>query len=258
MIDDQERPILVTGLGRSGTTWMQSFLSQHRRIHIHGQSPNISWETVWHWYRTLLNQGEWSQWANRHTALDVPHYAGSDPDRAHAVFKRMFHDYFTGNGSAAPRWGLKWLDLPGRTNAGQQFEQLWPHAHWVVCVRDLFRTIESAKNTFVPQLDIRGTAEAWVHTCQFIATHEPTRVTLVQLDHLAAQPLSQRVGALRQVLYRLGEAPTAETDAFTLAWPVVHKVKPEGERTFRLTADEKVELLRTVPGLKEHIERLGY
>lgn len=41
MTDQEASPIIISGLGRSGTTWMQWFLSQHPRIHIHGQLPDM-------------------------------------------------------------------------------------------------------------------------------------------------------------------------------------------------------------------------
>jgi hypothetical protein len=258
MTDDSTRPIVVTGLGRSGTTWMQTLLSQHPRIHIHGQSPNIPWQTLWQWYETLIEQGQWSQSANRQTGYDIPHYAGSLPRQAHELFKQMFHGYFTGNGPETPRWGLKWLRLPYHAKSGSQFEVLWPETLWVVCIRDPFRTVESMKNTFVPDLDVAEWLTMWVRMCEFVTTHDDRRVTLLQLDRLATLDTEQRLGATRDLLHRLGESPTVETDAFTRRWPIIHKVKPDGARSFRLSDAQKNELFQSVRGLQEYAARLGY
>ena len=258
MTSDQQRPIMVTGLGRSGTTWMQSYLSQHPRIHIHGQTPNIQWDTLWNWYETLDNQGQWSQRANRQLGLDIPHYAGSPADRTREVFKRMLFEYFTGNGPSRERWGLKWIDLTIAPGAARQFEQLWPQAFWVVCIRDPFLMIESAKNTFVPDLNIRGRAEAWVRVCRFAERQDPARLAIIQLDRLAQQTTEQRTGTLRQVLDSLGESPTVETDSFIRQWPVVHKVVPEDRRTFRMSNEARQALLSSVPLLNYYVNKLGY
>lgn len=258
MADDSNRPIVITGLGRSGTTWMQTYLSQHARIHIHGQSPNLPWQTLWQWYEALVEQGRWSQWANRHTASDVPHYAGSGPSRTRDLFRRMFREYFTGNGPDKPRWGLKWIDLPAQADSGDQIEQLWPDMFWIVCVRDPFRTIESAKNTFLPDLDQFCRAKAWVRTCEFAVSHASDNLAVVHLDQLDTRAPGERLDSLRELLCRVGEVPTPETDEFVRKWPVVHKVVPDPSRVFRLTDEHRRQLLQRVPGLCKHAVRMGY
>jgi hypothetical protein len=258
MFEEADAPIIVTGMGRSGTTWMQWCLCQHPRIHVHGQSPGIHWHEFWSWYERLVECGKWARKSNRVLGYEVAHYAGSPPGRCRDVFKRMFHDYMAGNGPNKPRWGLKWGALCIEPNAVSQLESLWPQARWVVCVRDPFLTINSVKNTFDPDLDIHRFAARWVDVCAFVESHDPRRVVMVQMDKLSEQTAEARRAVMARVFTCVGERPTAETGRFLRRWPVVHKVKPDDRRTFALSEREKRALLDEVPKLGACIERLGY
>ncbi len=258
MTDGLETPILVTGMPRSGTTWMQWFLSEHPRIHVHGQSPNLPWRDFWAWHGRLVRQSAWSIRANRHDGYAIAHYAGSDAARTRAVFKRMFRHWLTGHGPDRPRWGLKWLRLCAEPTAVEQFESLWPQARWVVCVRDPFVSLSSQKNTFVPNQNLHDYARGWVATCAFVDCHAPNRVVAVQIDKLERQTYEERRAAMQRVLSCVGEEPTDSTDAFVARWPRVHKVKPDRDRKFSLSRDQKQRLLDEVPRLASCMRRMGY
>jgi len=139
-----------------------------------------------------------------------------------------------------------------------QVEWLWPQTRWVVCLRDPFVTISSTKNTFVPHVDERGLAETWVRTCQFVESHESDRVVLFQMDHLIRQTEAERRTAIGRVLACVGEEPTEETDRFVSQWPLVHKVRPDEQRTFSLSDQAKRQLLREVPLLGFYRQKMGY
>lgn len=261
MSQDLEMPILVTGMARSGTTWMQWFLSEHPRIHIHGQEPRLHWADFWEWYQKLVEHGQWAVRSNRLQGYPVPHYAGSGPQRCREIFKRMLREYVTGLGppvESKPRWGLKWIGLASRGHAPWQFASIWPEARWVVCVREPLAAISSVKNTFAPELDARQFAASWVATCQFIEAFDRGRLVVVQLDKLADQADARRRAAMHEVLDCVGEAPCEETDRFIHEWPVVHKVKPDEDRRFHFTDDQKQELVAQVPGLAKYMAKMGY
>jgi hypothetical protein len=237
---------------------MQWFLSQHPRIHIGGQSPNIPWHTFWDWFETLLRQADWSTHANAHVGYDIAHYAGSDSERARNEVKRFFRRYMTGHSPPRPRWGLKWIGMVSEPDAVAQFESLWSDTRWIVCIRDPFRTIESAKNTFMPELDVRDYARAWVSTCHFTRSHDPHRVAVVQIDKLAAASPAERHAAMTRVLQCVGEHWCEPFREFITRWPVVHKVCDDSCRSFRLGDQEKQSIVARIPELAYWMNHLGY
>jgi len=257
-VQADESPIIVTGLGRSGTTWMQWFLSQHPRIHVHGQLPRLPWTTVWNWYAQMAAQGAWAEWANQQVGYDVSHYAGSSPERCRLIFRRMLGDFLTGMGPPSPRWGAKILSLCADPTAVRDFESLWPETRWVVCVRDPFRTIASAMATFDPALDVRDWASNWINTCKFVESHDLRRTVLVQMDQLDSQSNEERLRAMRRVLRRVGERRCPETDAFVGCWPVVHRVARDTNREAGLSLELRHRLAATFPELVTYQAKMGY
>ena len=253
-----DAPIMVSGLGRSGTTWMQFLLSVHPRIHIHGQIPNLPWAVTWNWYKTLIRHGDWAQKSNRCFGYTPNHFTGSDSARCAAIFKRMYRDYMTGFGRRAPRWGLKALTYCADAQLVHDFESLWRDTRWVVCIRDPFCSIESAINTFTPNADPIQGAQTWVQVCRFIESHDPRRVVTVQIDVLSRQGREKRRAAIRRVMECIGEEPSLETDEFIRTWQVVHKVKSESARTFKLSDEVKLKMLGEVPDFAAYLEKWGY
>jgi hypothetical protein len=251
-------PIIVTGLGRSGTTWMQHFLSRHPRIHIHGQPPGFDWSHWWQWYQRLLGGCQFSEIANRNAGYKLLHFAGCRAERWTRMFKRLLIDYMCDLGEKKPRWGMKWLELCSHPTWARQFISLWPDTRWVVCIRDPFVTIASAKNTFVPNLEPEHYAGLWVETCRFAHQHDPARTVIVQIDQLARQGHKERQAAMDRVVECCGESPTAEMRQFVRAWPIIHKVVPDGQRRYSMDPRQQEELLRKVGELSEWIVRMGY
>jgi hypothetical protein len=251
-------PIMVSGLGRSGSTWMQFFLSSHPDVHIHGQSPNIPWNAFWKWRQTLHKQAEWAVQANAHVGYKTAHYAGSPPEHADNVFRRMFYDFMTNFGPRSAQWGLKWIGLCVNPKAVKQWETLWPDTRWIVCIRNPFSVIESLKNTFEPDLDPARHARRWVATCRFAETHSSVRTIPFSIDHLSEQSPSQRFDFMRNMTEKIALPWTESWDELIDQWPLVHKAKSDEKRTFRLTPNEKRRLLRETDGLAALMERWGY
>jgi hypothetical protein len=254
-----EAPIFVTGLGRSGTTWVQWLLSQHPRIHVHGQPPpGFSWHLFWKWRELLVNEARWSVEANAQVAYEVAHYAGSTPEQAETIMRDLFRDFLGGTDPQRARWGVKWHGMASRQAQAAQVELLWPEVRWIVCLRDPFATIESIKNTFVPHLNTFRFARDWVAACRFALTHDSRRTALVQIDRLQELTPQQRWEHLNRLLAVIGEHPSRETDDFIRRWPIVHEVVPTEARTFTLSSAKKQCLLQDVSGLADCMHRLGY
>ncbi len=250
----EERPILVTGPMCSGARWMQRFLSQHPRIHVHGQPPEIAWETLWGWHETLQGHGTWAEKINRNTPSAAPYSAGSGPRRTAEVFRRMLRDWLTGFGPPKPRWGLVWPGLCADSSAAEQWEKLWPQTCWIVCLCHPLRTIELAKSTLWPDLDPRALARQWVASCQFLERHGAKRAAVFQADRLAGY--AQRRAAIDRVLARIEEKPAGQAEAFLRRWPVTPGTP--GERKFLLSDEAKESLAEEVPELEHFMRRLGY
>ena len=125
-VEAEDAPIFVSGYPRSGTTWMQWFLSQHPDIHIHGQLPNLDWQPGWQWYQQLLECGRWAERANERVGYEVPHYAGSDERRCRQLFATLIRDFLTGFAPPKRRWGIKSLTWCMTSGLPEQVESLWP------------------------------------------------------------------------------------------------------------------------------------
>jgi FkbM family methyltransferase len=253
---DEEAPIFVSGIPRSGTTWMQWFLSRHPAIHIHGQLPNLDWQAGWQWYQHLIECGERAAQSNERIDCSLPHYAGSDEERCRRLFREMVRGYLTGFAKSTRRWGVKSLMWCLEAGVVEQVESLWPETRWVVCIRDPFLSIASEKNTFRPDADVNMAARSWVRMCEFTDRHDPERTAVFQIDRVDDE--QDRLQATTEVLRIVGAGHTDETHAALREFPVVHKVKPDEQREFAFTDAEKVRLLREVGGLADWMERFAY
>lgn len=254
--DASDAPIFVSGIPRSGTTWMQWFLCQHPEIHVHGQLPPFDWQAGWEWYHQLVAAGSSAARSNAEIAYPIPHYAGSDEERCRRLFAQFLRGFLCGFAPEKPRWGiksLKWCVEPGVV---PQVETLWPEARWVVCIRDPFLAIASEKNTFRPDVDLNAAARGWVEICEFAHRHDPRRTVVFQIDQVADE--EQRARATAQVLECIGAAHTPETLQAIREFPVIHQVKPSEQRSFEFSTDAKQRLLDEVPGLRPWMQQMGY
>jgi len=95
-------------------------------------------------------------------------------------------------------------------------------------------------------------------SCRFVERADSERTAVVQLDKLRTDDNEVRSTKMAEILARVGETPTAETDDFLRRWPIVHKVSLERERQFRLTDEMKSRLLVEVPELGTYMKKMGY
>lgn len=251
-----DAPIFVSGIPRSGTTWMQWFLCQHPEIHIHGQLPMFDWQDGWKWYRQLVEAARVAQRSNWEIGYEVPHYAGSDEGRCRRLFADFMRGYLCGFAAEKPRWGiksLKWCVEPGIVD---QVESLWPEARWIVCVRHPFLAVASEKNTFRPDVDLPAAVRGWVQVCEFAQRHDPRRTVVFQIDRVADQ--EQRIHSTARVLACIGVRHTAETLHAVRGFPIIHKVKPSDQRTFHFCEGDKKRLLKDVDRLEHWMREMGY
>lgn len=251
-------PIIVSGPPRSGTTWMQWFLSQHPKIHIHGQEPHLSWTTMLSWYDQLVEAGKWGKKSNHSNDVKdylIPHYAGSDPDRCKRIFVSMVKDFLCGYGEDKPQWGVKCLWLCTNQENVNKIKSIWPETKWIICIRDPFISFESQKNTFVKDQELQVWVKRWIDSAKFT---EKNKGFLFQIDKLSSESVENRKLISNNLLEYIGEKHTIETEAFIDTWKRVHRIKSDKERTFHLNDKKKDEMLNKFPELKEYMIRLGY
>lgn len=123
-----EAPIFVTGMPRSGTTFVQNLLSSHPEIEIHGQEPRFFvWES---WLRAAVEGVDFAADANAGLEDVCRHYAA--PEDADEVIRRMlqFVRWYLTGGQESRRWGVK--SLADCRQAADLIQRVWPLARWVV------------------------------------------------------------------------------------------------------------------------------
>lgn len=246
-----DAPIFVTGMPRSGTTFLQHLLSRHPQIAIHGQEPaGVVWAS---WLQVLLDGLVAARQSN--VALDyaVDHYAGRlDVESTRREFLAFIRHYLVGD-DPHPRWGLK--SLRDCRLAAPQILQVWPRARWVVCIREPFRSIESLRNTFDREelFSVSELCTMWTETVEFGVTQP--QATLVQIDRLASE---DRLSWVRGLFRFLEEDLVPEVEQFVAEWPKIHEVATDAERTFRLSPEERRTVLAEHAALANWRVRLGY
>jgi len=252
-----EDPIIVSGTPRAGTTWIQWFLSQHPRIHIHGQEPQLPWVTMLTWHEELVAAGKWGKQSNKSDDVakyPIPHYAGSDEKRCNEIFKTMVKDFLCGFGPDKPRWGVKCLWLCVNLDTARKIDKLWPKTKWIICIRHPFVSFESQKNTFVKDMDLDAWIQRWIASAKFLDTGG----FLVQIDQLSKKTEQERKDALDKLFEFIEEQPSPATDAFIKEWKVIHKVRQDSQRTFSLSENRKKQMYDKHPKLKEYMQKFGY
>lgn len=250
--------IIVSGPPRSGTTFVQWFLSQHPRIHIHGQEPHVSFSEWFGWFDSMIESAKWSVKSNKSKdvkSYQVKHYSGCSPAKCHHIFREMFKNFMTGHGPSKPRWGAKFLWCVSNPKVTVRFEELWPDLKWVVCIRDPFLSFNSQKNTFVKKQDLEEWIERWIGCADFVMNND---CALIQMDKLNYASEEERMTKLNDVLHFIGEGPSRETDSFIKSWPTVHKVRSDKDRKFQVSEKRKREMHSKYPKLLPLMKNLGY
>jgi len=253
-----ESPIIVSGTPRAGTTWMQWFLSQHPRIHIHGQEPKLPWGTMLTWHEEMVEAGKWGKKSNQSADVSrypIPHYAGSNEKRCNEIFATMVKDFLCGFGPNKPRWGVKCLWLCTNQDIVAKINQLWPGTKWIICIRHPFTSFESQRNTFVKDMDLDVWVKRWIASVRFL---DRNKGFLFQIDKLNKMGSTARKTQTDCLLKFLGEEPTKETDQFITEWQTVHKVRPTSERTFKLGDKRKQAMRKKYTKLVEYMRKLNY
>lgn len=248
-----ESPIVIGGLGRCGSTFLQDLLSSHPRVHIHGQFPPAQIIDVvgfMQFQQQLVEAGKWSETANETPICDWPHYAGSDEDRTRELFRHFVRVWFCGFPvSTKPLWGLKALSLSYHEPYRAVWESWFPETRYIICVRDPFDSYQSAKNTVNPNAVLDDWLQRFVRLIQRHSGSDRSR-----LFHLAGIDVAERGLAIADLLDFLDLQMDDSIKRIVTAWPTVHKRKSDSERDFKVTKvtnQQREQALLRIDGLPE-------
>lgn len=253
-------PVIVSGLPRSGTTWMQAYLDRHPEIHIAGQTPKGGGWPEWQaWYQQLRLWGSWAVDNNRQLDYPAPHYAGSPPDRCREIFREAWRQFICGfgadeTGRLPRRWGWKGLGLCWSEDWQQQVQHLWPDARWIIGLRNPRRIVESLRATFRADARLTEYLGYWVATCRFVEQLPADRCATFDIDRLAALDPDQRQTKLEPVWHAIGEQPTREVLQFAADMPVVHQVTPHSQRQRTVSHESYIRALNAVPHARHYLD----
>ena len=260
-------PIIVSGLPRSGTTWMQWFLSQHPRIHIHGQEPRglnndkqivgMSWNILLDFYEKMIDGSQWAEQSNATPELrnyQIPHYAGTSSLNCKKIFAKMTEDFLCGFAPRKPRWGVKSLFLNCKQKSIDTINSIWQDTKWIICTRDPFVSFESQRNTFVENQDLNDWVQQWIACVKNIKKNQFYHV---QIDKLGENSMD-RQRTLRRALVYVEEESTKETEDFIEKFPIIHKVKPDKLREYKLPPKDRTEMLNKYGDLGSLMQEIGY
>jgi hypothetical protein len=253
-----DSPIIVSGTPRAGTTWVQWFLSQHPKIHIHGQEPKLPWGTMLTWHEEMVEAGKWGAKSNKSkdvAGYPIPHYAGSHEPRCDDIFKHMVRQFLCGFGPQKPRWGVKCLWLCTNRNITKKINKLWPHTKWIICIRNPFTSFESQKNTFVKDMDLDVWIKRWISSVRFL---DENKGFLLQIDKLNKEDHPARKSHLDKLFEYIREEPVPQTDEFIAQWQTVHKVRENSEREFTVGEKRRKAMREKYAKLREYMRKLGY
>ncbi|MEZ6129155.1 MAG: sulfotransferase [Planctomycetaceae bacterium] len=249
---ESDAPIFVTGMPRSGTTFLQHLLSQHPNIVIHGQEPaGCAWGD---WLNQLVDGVDFATRSNEHLRYASLHYAA--PQSAAEVVQRFlpFVKWYLTGGQGSVRWGVK--SLTQCRIASRAILQVWPQARWVVCIRDPFRSLESLRNTYdqKQQIETATAIQWWTEAVHFAYTQSAAMPIL--FDQLFTP--EERRQQTKAVFEFLEESVSAEVLRFVTEWPSIHQVVPEDLRTYRISECERNRMLNSNAEFRDWVERLGY
>ena len=247
-----ESPVFVTGMPRSGTTFMQQLLSLHPEITISGQEPQgVCWGE---WLQTLLNGVKFTKSSNQVMNDHTQHYAcAMDESATTTQFLKFIQAYLVGQVSTR-RWGLKSLTNCRLVPDALRF--VWPETKWIVCIRDPFRSMESLRNTFDRNCEIpwKQLCNWWSDAVMFAETQ--VAAYPVYFDRLETRESRQQI--THKLFDFIDEKPTNEVWEFVDSWPVVHKVVPDRERDYQLGTAERDFILKSNLEFAALAEKLGY
>ena len=151
-----QRPLILIGAGRSGSTLLTNILNNQKEISFHGETGFLAprlWDEVWvdqFWYQwrnsTLKKQNQQARSffqvaANRDKA---PPNAEKNSLRAGRMLADVFFDLI--GAERLEHWGFKepWLGHPNFDYAWDGYDALFPQAVWLHLVRNPFDFAKSS------------------------------------------------------------------------------------------------------------------
>lgn len=189
----QKAPIMVSGYGRSGTTWMQNFLSLHSDIKIYGQQrPALT-----HWHDLYKNIAEWAD-QNEKSNSEVktgimPHYAGMNKATFKKEFSKFFINYFTSLGHVKSKyWGFKALNICSYRLMVDFINEICGGSKWIVCIRNPVVAYSSHARNFPDSLNtFERMIDTWYNVAK--AGYDNPDMLLIDVVGIASNTLEQRM-----------------------------------------------------------------
>jgi len=240
-------PIIVSGPGRSGTTFTAALLQHHEDLRVLTQVPVLmdAWLLMW---RECMDSARIHGRRKRYDCCGV---------RSYEVARDLWCDSllrFLNDGKRVrKRWGVKWLWLVSNSEWTELLSIVWPNIRWVVCIRDPVATYESSCSTFVHQdkLPWSEFCRRWILAEQFARTQATFVVQMDKIDE------SQREATVRAMLDSLDLSRTKRVAQFVHKWPAIWRRDAVAPHRPEYTLSQS-EIGSTPPRMIEAMERLGY
>lgn len=180
--------VLGCGYGRSGTTWMQQYLSLHDGVNISGQPTILSVDELGNLHTLMLRNTAVAVQLNG--KLGYAHHVARPQDQIACMIRSLAEQaWFC---SDHPIVGAK---LNDQSADNRLLNDLWPAAKYVVCMRDPRTTYEYLVATYHRYLDWEGFLEKWICHARAAQLHKRAMIFQVDRPGKPYEELASFVGA---------------------------------------------------------------
>jgi glycosyltransferase involved in cell wall biosynthesis len=264
-----QRPLILIGAGRSGSTLLTNILNNQKEISFHGETGFLAprlWDEAWvdqFWYQwrdsALKKQNQQARSffqvaANRDRASPN---AAKNAKRAGRLLAELFFDLI--GAESSEHWGFKepWLGHPNFDYAWDGYDALFPQAVWLHLVRNPFDFARSSaqwnRETFDEAYLKRRLFEWGLMTRKCRERKSTGRYYEVRFEDLIVEP--ER--ALSDLFDHLAIAWNPD-NAEILKTKYIASSDQNLKLTETLLADGVGIVANQVDGLRSELERCGY
>ncbi|MEY6432693.1 sulfotransferase [Thioalkalicoccus limnaeus] len=260
-----ERPLILIGAGRSGSTLAMRLLDAHSALDFKGETSFLAlrlWNEIWY-DRFWLNWPRQHALGPRSAADPLPPLRPDELARERARVGRLVAGCFTellGVDRIGHRvWGFKelWSGLPQYDHDWRAYDAIFPEASWLHLVRhpfDFARSCARWNGTLLTQAYLEDRLRNW-H--QMLECHRLRRSTgryhEVRFEDLVARPRECLMPVLADLDLEWEEAMADALNARTMA-----SSADRDDNEQRLSKRDAEALIARVPGLGAAMASLGY